>query len=187
MFFITRADRAVSEFVQRLRFQPLTWFMIRASEWWVKWLVIGGLGGLADLRRRAFPWTALWATAAAGVASGLTTLIKDAVGRARPWVADPAIHAVPNLPGGWSFPSGHASTAFAAATVVAFLRPGLRWWVISIAALVAASRVYLGYHFTSDVLAGAVLGVAVGLLTAFVGPLLAARAARARARSSQVA
>jgi len=151
-------DQEIVEFVQGLRFQPLTWFMLLLSAWWVRGLVIGGLAGTAELRRRAFPWTFVGATAALLLAWGLTSLIKDAVARARPPLTDGEIHAVGGLPNSSSFPSAHATTAFAAATVVAILAPRLRVPALVLAALVAVSRVYLGVHFVSDVLAGAVLG-----------------------------
>lgn len=65
----------------------------------------------------------------------------------------------PNFP---SYPSGHAAVAFAVALVLAlFLR---RWWGLSLAGagLIALSRVYLGYHYPSDIFAGAVLGAGAG-------------------------
>jgi len=179
-------DQEIVEFVQGLRFQPLTWFMLLLSAWWVKGLVIGGMAGVAELRRRTVPWTFLWATVALFLASGLSSLIKGAVGRARPPLADGGIHAVGGLPLSSSFPSGHAAMAFAAATVVAILAPRLRVPALVLAALVAFSRVYLGVHFLSDVLAGAVLGIGVGLLVSAVGPRLAgwASAKRVAGRSA---
>ena len=58
-------------------------------------------------------------------------------------------------------------TAFAVAGAVALLAPRLRWPVLGLAAVIAFSRVYLGVHFWIDVLAGAVLGIAVGLCVAW--------------------
>lgn len=59
-----------------------------------------------------------------------------------------------------SFPSGHAATAFMCAVVLSNRRTAPAW--LSLAALVAASRVYVRMHHASDVLAGAALGVALG-------------------------
>ena len=67
-------------------------------------------------------------------------------------------------------------TAFAVAAAVALLAPRLRWPVLGLAALIGFSRVYLGVHFWLDVLAGAALGLAIGLSVGVVGPR--ARAAR---------
>jgi undecaprenyl-diphosphatase len=149
--------------------------MVLLSAWWVKGLVIGGLAGAVELRRRVLPWTFLWASVALLLAWSLSSLIKGGVDRARPPLTDGGIHAVGGVPNSSSFPSGHAATAFAAATVVAILMPRLRTPVLALAALVAFSRVYLGVHFLSDVLAGAVLGIVAGLLVSAVGLRLARR------------
>ncbi|MBN1578274.1 MAG: phosphatase PAP2 family protein [Chitinispirillaceae bacterium] len=58
----------------------------------------------------------------------------------------------------WSFPSGHANTAFAAATFLALLFGGWVYESFIIALLVGYSRVYLGVHFPLDAAAGALLG-----------------------------
>ena len=76
------------------------------------------------------------------------------------------------MPASPSFPSGHATTSFAAAAAVAILVPRLRVPAFALAALVGFSRVYLGVHYTLDVLCGAVLGTLIG-----VGIALAARRA----------
>ena len=60
--------------------------------------------------------------------------------------------------------SATLGSAFAAATVVAAFHPRLRAPIYTLAALVALSRVYLGVHFWLDILAGALLGVLVGLV-----------------------
>lgn len=70
-----------------------------------------------------------------------------------------------------AYPSGHTALAFALATVVALVRR--RWWVtasaLAIALSVSFSRIYLGHHYPSDVLAGMVLGSAIGASTYGLG------------------
>ena len=66
-------------------------------------------------------------------------------------------------------------TAFAAAGAVAVLAPRLRWPVLGLAAVIAFSRVYLGVHFWLDILAGAALGLVVGLVVAWPLRSLCAR------------
>ncbi len=63
----------------------------------------------------------------------------------------------------FSFPSGHTMTAFSIALVVSYFYPSLEGTMYFLAASIAVSRVVLGMHFLSDVLAGAVLGSGLGL------------------------
>jgi undecaprenyl-diphosphatase len=71
------------------------------------------------------------------------------------------IWPVPDIP---SYPSSHAATAFAVATVIAFSFRQFRWQIISftVAVLIGFSRLYLGLHYFSDFFGGAVLGLAIG-------------------------
>lgn len=64
----------------------------------------------------------------------------------------------------FSFPSGHTSAAFLFATLVASQFPIVTPLLLLWACLVALSRVFLGVHFPSDTLVGAVLGTSIGLL-----------------------
>jgi undecaprenyl-diphosphatase len=63
-----------------------------------------------------------------------------------------------------SYPSGHAAVAFAVALALVLFRRRRHWWGLSLAGagLIALSRVYLGYHYPSDIFAGAVLGAGAG-------------------------
>ncbi len=96
------------------------------------------------------------------------TVVKRLIGRARPLVggsADPFLY----LPFGWnveyaSLPSGHATNAFAAAMAFGALYPWARPLLWTYAVLIALSRVVLTAHFPSDVLAGAIIGVASAFL-----------------------
>lgn len=102
-------------------------------------------------------------------------VIKPAVGRPRPFVATPAVRVIGPHPHGASFPSGHATSAFAAAATLARLAPGgaPAWWVL--AAAIAYSRVYVGVHYPGDVLAGALLGLLLAPLARTVGDRLPLR------------
>ena len=79
-----------------------------------------------------------------------------------------AASACAAIPGNPSFPSGHSATAFAAATALAIMCPRLRPAVLVIAAAVALSRVYLRVHFPLDVIAGGLIGAALGALCGLV-------------------
>jgi undecaprenyl-diphosphatase len=106
------------------------------------------------------------------------TPLKALFERARPPEVDPGLGSLVALPANASFPSGHSATAFAAATAVAIVCPRLRPVVLVLAAAVALSRVYLRVHFPLDVVAGGLLGAAVGGLAALAA-LRLAEAARA--------
>jgi undecaprenyl-diphosphatase len=67
------------------------------------------------------------------------------------------------VPHSGAFPSGHAATAFAAATVIACDSRRLAIPAYSLAALVAWSRVYVGVHWPLDVIGGAALGILVAI------------------------
>ena len=81
---------------------------------------------------------------------------------------EPSLGALTAIPDNPSFPSGHAATAFAAATALAVLCPKLRPWALALAGAVALSRIYLRVHFPLDVLAGGLIGAALGGLAGFV-------------------
>ena len=157
-------DNAVVGFGEALRWEPLTAFFLVASAWWVKWPLFAAVGALCDVScRRRLPAAGVAAACAAAAAGLMVSLVKEAADRARPPVADPALDPVGSVPLSASFPSGHSATAFATAVAVGLVYPRLRWPLLALAALVALSRVYLGMHYSTDVLAGTALGVAVGL------------------------
>jgi undecaprenyl-diphosphatase len=107
------------------------------------------------------------AAGAAGSAAILGILIFKALKklshRPRPCQYEPHCWAKILPPDQFSFPSGHTMTAFSIALVVSYFYPGLEAPMYFLAASIAISRVVLGMHFLSDVLAGAVLGSALGL------------------------
>ncbi|MGI8527575.1 MAG: phosphatase PAP2 family protein [Pseudolabrys sp.] len=113
---------------------------------------------LASLAMRA-----MFLFLAIGLPSLFTTIVKRWIGRARPFVggsADPFLFH----PFGWkveyaSLPSGHAVTAFAAATAFGMLWPRLRPLMWTYAIIICVSRVVLTAHHPSDVLAGALVGI----------------------------
>ena len=63
----------------------------------------------------------------------------------------------------YSFPSGHTAMAFLFAVMVGSYYPKYKWWLIALAFIVGLSRIYIGAHYLSDVVAGALIGTGVGL------------------------
>lgn len=98
---------------------------------------------------------------AVALADFAVAALKAIVDRPRPFAhyAEPKV-LVPR-PHDASFPSGHAATSFAAATILSFAFPKAAPAFLVLAAAVAYSRVYVGVHYPLDVLAGAALGALV--------------------------
>jgi len=106
--------------------------------------------------------------AAIAAPSLFATIIKRVIGRARPYVggqADPFLYGrLVWRPDYASMPSGHATTAFAAAIAVGLLWPRLRPAMLIYAVIIAVSRIVLDAHYLSDVIAGAFVGSVGALL-----------------------
>jgi membrane-associated phospholipid phosphatase len=127
------------------------------GEYGAVWLAIGVALALADGERRT-EWLA--AGVLGPVAIGLNFAVKLLVRRARP-----VLEGLPPLggaPSSLSFPSAHATSSFACATAMTRIAPEAAA-LFALALAIAACRPYLGMHYPSDVLAGALLGAAVGL------------------------
>jgi undecaprenyl-diphosphatase len=102
---------------------------------------------------------------AAGVGIVLFLLLKRLTGRKRPCALEPHCWATLLPPDQFSFPSGHSITAFAFAIPLMAYYPSLFLGLLFCALSIAASRVLLGMHFLSDVLAGSAIGVALGYVS----------------------
>jgi membrane-associated phospholipid phosphatase len=120
------------------------------------WLAMGTIGALVDRRRRR-EWIA--ATAAVALAHGASVGVKRVVRRPRP--DDPRVHVHVGTPSRLSFPSAHATSTTAAAVLFgALLRKPL---AAALVPSMAVSRMVLGVHYPTDVLAGSALGAAVAV------------------------
>ena len=132
----------------------------RAGDGWL-WYAIGLLvlffGGSSR-------WLALGATgSAAGVGAAAFATIKRVSGRKRPCDIEPHCWATLLPPDQFSFPSGHTITAFAVAVTFGIFYPVLLPFLLFCAFSIALSRIILGMHFLSDVIAGAALGIILAI------------------------
>ncbi len=92
--------------------------------------------------------------------------LKNLFARPRPFIqnSDMANALLIKAPGGYSFPSGHTLSSIECATVIFLNHKKLGIGAIILAVLIAFSRNYLYVHFVTDVIAGAILGIALGYL-----------------------
>lgn len=99
-------------------------------------------------------------------------VIKEIFQRIRPCNALTDVITPLGCNGTYSFPSNHALNNFAAAMFFTRLFPKFKWILFITASLVALSRVYLGLHYPSDIIGGAILGAAFGYLFAVAAKFL---------------
>jgi len=114
---------------------------------------------LAVLWRR--PWLFVAVLVADAAADTISLGLRDWIDRRRPPLVYPEPRPLVGVPHSGSFPSGHAATAFACATVIAWTTPRLAVPAFVLAVAISWSRVYVGVHWPLDVLGGAALGVLV--------------------------
>ncbi len=103
-------------------------------------------------------------------------IIKNAVGRIRPYEVIDGLICMVGPQHDASFPSGHTASSFVIAGIV-FLKLPKKYGItaIIIAALIAFSRLYVGVHYPTDVLAGLLFGILIAILTVFIMDKLFAR------------
>ncbi len=130
------------------------------------WLLAAG--GMLCTKKYRRQGVILLAGLAVGVLVG-NVCLKNLIARPRPCWLDDSVKLLVSSPTDYSFPSGHTLASAIGATVLTKTNRRFGWAAIPIAAIIAFSRLYLFVHFPSDILAGAVLGVAIGEAVYYLG------------------
>ncbi|QIN83171.1 phosphatase PAP2 family protein [Rubrobacter tropicus] len=164
----------------------LDWLMTtlsRAGNSGAVWLAL--LGAIAVFGGRTGRVVALAGLFALILGHGASDVLKELTVRPRPLASALDARLLVPRPSSYAFPSGHAASAFSAATgVVLVARWSLKrvpfwgWGMLALAAAISYSRVYVGVHYPTDVLAGAGLGIACGWIGARCVAGLASRTGR---------
>ena len=147
------------------RWRAPRWFRIfmivttRLGDGWL-WYALGMILVLFGGDRRFLAIGASALAAATGIL--LFRALKRTSQRQRPCEIEPHCWASILPPDKYSFPSGHSITAFALALSIGLFYPDLQGCLLAVAFLIATSRIILGMHFLSDVLAGSAIGAALG-------------------------
>lgn len=126
----------------------------------IVWFLLGLILFLREERRHH------WFFAPIILAGGLSYLaaeiiLKHLIGRPRPSEMIGSF-IIGTKSTDFSFPSGHATIAFAMAVVLSKIEPKWKWMFYALAVAISFSRIYLGQHFPLDVFAGGLLGWAIG-------------------------
>jgi undecaprenyl-diphosphatase len=166
--FINRRDHALMRRIHRWHaprwVRLLLIFATRGGDGWL-WYPLG-FGILLSGNHARFAAVGA-GLSSSGVGLAIYTLVKKSTRRKRPCLVEPNPWAQVMPPDQYSFPSGHTIAAFSIATSVGLFYPSLLLVLLCLALIIAASRIMLGMHFLSDVVAGMLLGTSLGY-TAFL-------------------
>ena len=130
------------------------------------WLLAAG--GMLCTKKYRRQGVILLAGLAVGVLVG-NVCLKNLIARPRPCWLDDSVKLLISVPTDYSFPSGHTLSSVIGATVLTKTNRRFGWVAIPLAVIIAFSRLYLFVHYPSDILAGAVLGVVIGLAVYYLG------------------
>lgn len=166
---VTQLDRDLVVWVVEHRWEPADWFFVAVTavaQAGLVWIALAAL--LAYAAERPVLVTTAITAATVWTADLIAVGLKYAVDRDRPYLLLDQAAPLLRWDVSTSFPSGHAATAAAGATILAYL---FRRWAVPLVVLAAAvcySRVYIGVHYPSDLLVGAAIGTAVALVAVWL-------------------
>jgi undecaprenyl-diphosphatase len=165
------------ENIQVTDFMILDWIQTHLRCGWLDWLMpkitmLGEAGILWIVIALLFLWRKPWRKCGLKLFVSLLiclvlglVLLKNMIARPRPCWINTDIELLVSVPGDYSFPSGHTWSGISSALIILMdnRRRGIAAMIMAV--VIAFSRLYLYVHFPSDVLAGAVFGVLMALLT----------------------
>lgn len=142
---------------------------ITGREMWIPFYV-ALVGWLIYKQQKDALWTVIAIIVAVALADQVTSgLMKPFFERLRP-CHEPSVASLAHLVGGcggkFGFASSHAANTFALATFLGLMHPGKPVFIAVLylwAALVSYSRIYVGVHYPGDILAGALIGIAIAV------------------------
>lgn len=133
------------------------------NKWYIAYVILVGIAFFKGGRRGKIAVIGLILLIVVTDQTGYR-ILKDFFERVRPCNVLADVITPVGCAGGFSFPSNHALNNFAAAVFLLRLFPAYKWIFLIVATLVSISRIYLGIHYPSDVLGGALIGAAFGYL-----------------------
>ena len=165
MELLAKLDRNILFFIQdHIRCAPLDAlmrFMTFLGDMGLIWIVVG----IILMTSRKTRTAGIMTIVTLGLTAGLNDkILKNIIMRPRPYVTHFGLGILIEAQKSYSFPSGHASSSFAAATAITLFcgKKGALAYIP--AALIALSRIYVGVHYPTDIFFGALLGTCMGIL-----------------------
>lgn len=150
-------DLQISEFIVGLRnpiCDAIFTFVAHLGDVMIVWIILA----LVLLYKSKKLKQLMYIIPIAAIGSIINSLIiKPIIKRPRPFIQSDLIIPLVNE-ASFSMPSGHSMSSFLAATLLAYYFPKYKYCFFVLATLIAFSRVYVGVHFTSDVIVGSIIG-----------------------------